>query len=273
MKKSRLNSRDYSFLTFSVFSLILLGLSASNPFLNRQFDRVALTVMGPLAELSKKPGEVSGSILQSVRSYIGVAHENQTLKNELKQLKSFRNEVLHLRHENNELKNLLQMQEDTPGEPISTRLLLDGGSPFTRSAVVNVGEEQGVLRGNEVVNEEGLIGRVVEVFPSRSRILLMTDYTFRIPVRILESRVQGIVRGTNGRWLELMLLEEDVEVDANMTVVTSGAGGVFSEGIPVGVTYKENGVIHVVPEADFSRLGVVSIQRRKMEGILDAIAQ
>lgn len=273
MKKNRLNPRDFSFLTFSVISLMMLGLSTFNPILNQKFDRMMLGIVGPLAELSKKPGEASSSIFQSIQDYVGVAHENEQLKEELKELRQFRNEVLHLRHENTELKHLLQMQEDTPGSPISTRLLMDGGSPFNRSAIVNVGENQGITRGNEVVNEEGLIGRVVEVYPNRSRILLMTDYTFRLPVRILESRVQGIVRGTNGRWLELMLLEKEVDVDANMTVVTSGAGGVFSEGIPVGGTYMENGKMFIVPDVDFSRLGVVSIQRRKMEGILNEISE
>lgn len=273
MKKRRLSARDLSFMVFSLISLVVFSISTYNPVLNHTFDRFMLGFIGPLADLSKKPGQLSADVSQSVRHYMNVADENKKLKSELNRLQAFRNEVLHLRHENNELKHLLQMQEETPGTPISTRLLMDGSSPFTRSAIVNVGQKQGVVRGNEVINEEGLVGRVVNAYPNRSRVLLMTDYNFRVPVRILESRVQGILRGNNGRLMEIMLLEEDVEVEPNMTVVTSGAGGVFSEGIPIGFTHFEDGQIYVVPDVDFTRLGVVSIQRRQMKGILDEVSE
>lgn len=269
MKKSRLRPYDISFLFFASLSCLCIAISVKNPALNTSFQKGVVEVIAPIALATEKPGEWGSSLAQSLDNHLSAVAENEDLKNENRMLRHYKAEVLKLRHENLELKYLMQLSKSVKGQPLATRLMMDGGSPFSRSSIVNVGEKEGVERGQQVVSEDGLVGRVVEVFPNSSRVLLITDYTFRMPIRILESRVQGIVRGTNGRYLELMLLEKEADVKENMTVVTSGAGGVFSENIPVGYIHKENGKTYVVPDVDFSTLGFVSIQRRQVDGILE----
>lgn len=268
MKKSRLRSRDISFLFFVSASLILMVVSVKNPSMNRSFQAYMVEYLTPFAMFASAPGELGADVADYTKKYIAAVDENQHLQQEKVRLEKFKGEALKLRLENEELRALMSMGKEVKGDSIATRLILDGGSPFTRSAIALVGKNQGVERGQQVVNNKGLVGRVVDVFDDYSRVLYMTDYTFRAPVWVLETRTQGLVRGTNDRLMELMLIEEDSDIQNNMTVVTSGAGGVFSENIPIGYTFKENGKIYVVPEVNFARLSLVSIERRNVKGIL-----
>lgn len=271
MKRSRLRSTDISFLFFAFISLIFMVISVKKPSLNTSFQQYMVEYLTPLAMVATKPGQLGAEVSDYTSKYIAAVSENQKLKVEKSALEKYKDEVLKLRLENSELRSLASMTKEVEGHEIATRLILDGGSPFSRSSLALVGKKQGVARGQQVVNEKGLVGRVVDVFDNYARILFITDYTFRAPVWVLETRNQGLVRGTNDRVLELMLMEDEAEISNNMTVVTSGAGGVFSENIPIGYTFKENGKIYVVPEVDFSRLNLVSIERRTIEGVLQDV--
>ncbi|MBX9746128.1 MAG: rod shape-determining protein MreC, partial [Hyphomonadaceae bacterium] len=148
---------------------------------------------------------------------------------------------------------LLRMPADAFGEgadvanSIAAQLVLDSGGPFTRTLVANAGADHGVRVGYIAVNENGLIGRVVSVGARSARILMLDDYNSRIPVMGEASRVRAVLAGQATRPpdlythpFQMQSPRLDFIVGAQSLregerIVTSGDGGLYPRGIPVGV--------------------------------------
>jgi rod shape-determining protein MreC len=124
--------------------------------------------------------------------------------------------------------------------------VLDSGGPFVRTLVANAGGDHGVHVGFIAVNENGLIGRVVSVGRRSARVLMLDDYNSRIPVMGEASRVRAVLAGQATRPPELVLHPYQLQsprldhivgaqnLREGERVITSGDGGLFPRGIPVG---------------------------------------
>jgi rod shape-determining protein MreC len=129
--------------------------------------------------------------------------------------------------------------------------VLDSGGPFTRTLVANAGEAHGVRVGYIAVNENGLIGRVVSVGQRSARVLMLDDYNSRIPVLGEASRVRAVLTGQATRPPELVTHPYQIQpprldfivgsqnLREGERVITSGDGGLYPRGIPVGVARRQ----------------------------------
>ncbi len=132
-------------------------------------------------------------------------------------------------------------------EAIAAQLVLDSGGPFTRTLVANAGTDHGVQVGYFAVNEHGLIGRVVSVGRRSSRIMMLDDYNSRIPVMGATSRVRAVLAGQATQPPDLLTRPFSVDqprldfivgaasLREGERIITSGDGGLFPRGLPVGV--------------------------------------
>ena len=177
----------------------------------------------------------------------------EELERENQELQAWRELAERLAERNARYEELLRMPADAFGEgadidnSIAAQLVLDSGGPFTRTLVANAGADHGVHVGYIAVNENGLIGRVVSVGARSSRILMLDDYNSRIPVMGEASRVRAVLAGQATRPPDLythpfamQAPRLDFIVGAQSLregerVVTSGDGGLYPRGIPVGV--------------------------------------
>ena len=124
-----------------------------------------------------------------------------------------------------------------------------------RSLAVNLGADNGVRDGQAAVGSIGLVGRTVQTGDRSARILLITDLNARIPVVVEETRLRGILAGDNTNRPRLIHLPPDTEVRAGDRIVTSGHGGMFPVGIPVGVVASaDDGTVRIEPVEDLTRL-------------------
>ena len=123
-----------------------------------------------------------------------------------------------------------------------------------------LGKADRIEKGDAVVNGEGLIGRVAEAGRRSGRVLLISDLNSRIPVVAEKSRIRAILAGDNSPSPKLAFLSPNARLDVGDRIVTSGHGGVFPSGLPVGrIASVADGVIRVEPFADFHRLEYVRI--------------
>ncbi len=177
----------------------------------------------------------------------------EELERENQELQAWRELAERLAERNARYEELLRMPDDAFGEgadidnSIAAQLVLDSGGPFTRTLVANAGADHGVGVGYIAVNENGLIGRVVSVGRRSSRILMLDDYNSRIPVMGEASRVRAVLAGQATRPpdlythpFQMQAPRLDFIVGAQSLregerVVTSGDGGLYPRGIPVGV--------------------------------------
>jgi rod shape-determining protein MreC len=182
----------------------------------------------------------------------------EELERENRDLQQWRDLAERLAERNARYEALLRMPEDSFGEgadiehSIAAQLVLDSGGPFMRTLVANAGQVHGVQVGYIAVNENGLVGRVVSVGQRSSRVLMLDDYNSRIPVMGEASRVRAVLTGQATRRPELSLYPYQLQAPRmdfivgaqslreGERVITSGDGGLYPRGIPVGVARREN---------------------------------
>jgi rod shape-determining protein MreC len=188
----------------------------------------------------------------------------QRLEQENRDLRTWRDLAQRLAERNARYEALLRMPRDTFGEgadvehSIAAQLVLDSGGPFMRTLVANAGAVHGVKVGYIAVNENGLIGRIVSVGQQTSRVLMLDDYNSRIPVLGEGSRVRAVLAGQASHPPELYTApfqpqspRLDFIVGAQSLregerMITSGDGGLYPRGIPVGVAHRDaDGSWHV----------------------------
>lgn len=164
-----------------------------------------------------------------------VLKENEALKAENAELRIWRQRAINLTAENGELRQLLKLRPDPTLTYVTGRVVADKGGGFVHSVIVDVGARHDVDTDQAVMSAKGYVGRTVEVGRWSSRILLATDLNSRVPVQIQPEGWRGVMAGDNTGRPEILYLAETARFSAGDTVVTSGHGGVFPPGLPVGV--------------------------------------
>ena len=148
-------------------------------------------------------------------------------------------------------------------------MLIDKRSPYLKSIVLNKGSKNGIKIGMIVLDDNYLIGKVVEVNYLTSRVLLVSDINSKVPVSIEPIGIQAIMSGTGKKKgvLQYMDAETIEDNDKDLLVVTSGAGSIFNSGIPIGKINKEvdlnNGQIFINFYKDFTQLKYVKVSSNK----------
>ncbi len=146
-----------------------------------------------------------------------------------------------LLRENERLRRLLQLKETSPAKKhIRAAALVIGANTdgLVNNYIIDRGTDDGVEKGDGVVSEEGVFGRIVFAWPKYSRVQLITDAESRLSVRVERSRVVGILSGAGHNACVIDYVPKEEDIAEGDTVVTSGLGGSFPEGLKVGVVVK-----------------------------------
>ena len=196
----------------------------------------------------------------ATKKHFKVYEENEILREKLNFELSKNYNSEYILQENKRLKSTIE-ELDTLSSEIIGKVLVDKKSPFLKSVIVNRGSKDGIEHGMAVMDKSYLIGKVVEVSFTSSRVLLLSDLNSKVPVDIMPNNIQSILSGTgedNGT-IQYTRQQELIENDA--IVFTSGAGGLFKSGIPIGTIFKDpdNSNINVKFFSDFSQLRFVKI--------------
>jgi rod shape-determining protein MreC len=231
-------------------------------------SRLLVPVQGALA------GAISGTLgtVATIQQARQLREQNVAYREEIDRLQAEMVRLRELELENRDLHNLLGLrQQAPPGEMVAVRVVARDPLPFAQVLVVDGGSELGVREDQPVLTWRGLVGRVIEVQPTSARVLLVTDANSSISGRIQnpDSRATGVVRGRNDQWLLMQYLPQQEQVQTGDLVITSGLGGVFPAGLPIGKIaqvrrrdqdlYQEALVEPVAPIAHLERLYVLKI--------------
>ncbi len=209
----------------------------------------------PILDALSRPAATAARIIEAGVDALNVYEENQTLKAENARLMQWRQAALRLESENGSLRTLLHYKPDPTASFITARVIATPGATFFRTVLVTAGRRDGVRKGQAALAGSGMIGRVIEVGEWSSRVLLITDINARVPVVLENSRQRALLAGDNSDQPKLNYLPPDTAAAVGERVLTSGHGGIFPPGVPVGVvaSVSERGV-RVQPIADLGRL-------------------
>jgi len=223
----------YLGLVVAAFGLMMLG--KADVVVVERFRAQVTDTVAPLLDAISRPVATVNDIIAEAREMMDLRAENAQLRKERDRLLQWEAAGRRLEAENQALQRLLNFIPHEARGFISARVIADTGGAFAHSLVLNAGADDEVRRGQAVVSGDGLVGRVVGVGARSSRILLLTDLNSRIPVVTEQSRVRAVLAGNNtSRPVLDHLLPNDM-VTVGERVVTSGHGGVFPPGLPVGI--------------------------------------
>jgi rod shape-determining protein MreC len=259
------------------FAFVLLLTIAFMTLLVGKADTVAVSRarmalidgLAPLLDAVATPIQTVRRTVTDISDYMHLADENRALKAQNDTLMEWQRVARELQAQNNSLRNLLKFTPDPSASFVTAPIIADTSSGFIRSVVILAGAREGVTKGQAAMTGAGLVGRVLEVGNRASRVLLLTDINARIPVLIERTRDQAVLSGDNSPTPELRYLPRDVDIKVGDRVVTSGAGGAFPPGLPVGEVSEVNGGhIRVQPLADLARLEYLRLVNYSLPGIL-----
>ena len=176
-----------------------------------------------------------GDLLSSPADIAALRGRVQELEAENAQLQQ---EIIGLRErvaEAEVLSALVQYARSQPDSSyLATRVISRDVSPFIRSIWIQAGSDDGIAHGMPVVTNRGLVGRVVEVFATASRVQLITDPDNAVSVRLQDSRADGLLEAQLNGEIRVTAIDQDTEVQEGEIVLTSGLGGLYPANIPVG---------------------------------------
>jgi rod shape-determining protein MreC len=243
-----------------LLSAVMIILGKADEVVIESLRRSALDVASAPLEFLSRPTVFLDTALDRGRGFITLYEENERLRQENEKLLRWQRAALNLASENTKLRDLLKLTPEPAISYVTARVIANSGGAYARSLMVNAGRESGVGRGQAAVTGDGLIGRVVEVGSRAARILLITDLNSRVPVIVEGSRQRAVLAGDNSERPSLLYLEPGPAARIGDRVVTSGQGGVFPPGLPVGaVAGLDGNMSRVEPYAELSRVDYVRI--------------
>ena len=241
---------------------------------NPRVERVRMALAdaaAPSLEAVSAPLAGVATVLEDWERLADVYRQNRELRREIQRLRAWRDVARDLERENAQLRALNSVRLSPRMGFATGEVIADAGGPFGRSVLVNIGAEDGVEDGAAAVDGAGLVGRVVGVGDRTARVLLLTDFDSRVPVKVLPSGLRAVLSGDATVAPRIAFLSETEGVSLGDQIVTSGEGGVFPPDLDVGVVAAlGERVARARLAADYQRLEFVRILRWKREAPLDA---
>ena len=205
------------------------------------------------------PTKVFSNLTDYAKEHVNLYSNYSQLKKENEKLKNNISKTDFLELENTQLRKLIEEQIASSSNLVSARVMLDKQSPYLNSFVINIGSNKGIKNGMTALDGKNFIGRIVDVNFFSSRVLLISDLNSKISVLIEPSAYHAILSGHGRNKPTLEYLPEKHTIQNGDKVYTSGKGGIFSPGIPIGEVIIENNFITVLLFSDLSQITFVNI--------------
>ncbi|MHB8678923.1 MAG: rod shape-determining protein MreC [Rudaea sp.] len=227
----------------------------------------ASAAIEPMYRLAALPSQLARAAGDAVADRARLNARNGELERELLLAQARLNRLQTLREQNERLQQLLDAQRGLDLGVQLARIIDVDTDPFRHRVVVDAGARQGVSTGEAVLDAHGVMGEIVEVLPDTSTVMLITDPAHALPVKSERTGLRAIARGTGALdALELQNVPISADIKSGDKLVTSGLGGHFPAGFPVGTvrTLRNDpsgmfAVATVAPSAALDRSGEVLI--------------
>ena len=260
------DKQKFSLLTLIFISIFVIVLSNLN-FKAIQFVKLGINeVIYRTSYIVSIPENKLEEITSKFKLHINLYenHQKELIKIDDSEQLKLQNEFLV--SENKRLRELLD--ESINSQEIFARVLIDKDSPYLKSVVLNKGTKDKVKIGMAVIDGAYLVGQIIEVNYTNSRALLLSDLNSKIPSVLAPNDVQTVVSGTgkNHGIIEHTQYVSKKDINEKERVVyTSGLGGLFKPGIPIGkMNISSNGIVNFF--SDFTQLSYVKIVSYKSGG-------
>jgi rod shape-determining protein MreC len=245
------------------FALLLLLLQRVNPELGSRMRGATADALSPIISVARAPVEGIRRIGGAIGDHRNVVAENQRLKAELAEAEKRAAQAGKLAAEVKRMDALLGLRRPERRLVASAVASAVSASAGQRQAIISAGLSDGVRPRMPVIAAEGLAGRVTEVGQGAARVMLLTDADSRVPVKVLRTGWTGLAVGTGGTLMDFQfdIASGTDKIRVGDRLVTSGDGGLYPPGVPVGVIIDATAnPPRVRPLANPTGLGAVMVE-------------
>ena len=256
--------QKFSLLSLITLSIIILILSS--------FDyKIIKTVRSGINEIIYRgsfvisaPEKIVKNLNTEIRNHFGLYSNSKKLEKELNEYRSQKISLDILKFENQKFRQQLDDYLIST-EIVFSKIIIDNKSPFLRSIVINKGSRDGIKSGMAVLDQQYLVGKVIEVNFGTSRVLLLSDINSNIPITISQGNLLAIATGTGKDQAKVNFLKKTHfdKITNDSLVYSSGTGGLIKSGVPIGrITNFDSKIdedINIEFFSDFSQLQYVSV--------------
>ena len=256
--------QKFSLLSLITLSIIILILS--------NFDyKIIKTIRSGINEIIYRgsfvisaPEKIVKNLNTEIRNHFGLYSNSKKLEKELNEYRSQKISLDILKFENQKFRQQLDDYLIST-EIVFSKIIIDNKSPFLRSIVINKGSRDGIKSGMAVLDQQYLVGKVIEVNFGTSRVLLLSDINSNIPITISPGNLLAIATGTGKDQAKVNFLKKTHfdKITNDSLVYSSGTGGLIKSGVPIGrITNFDSKIdedINIEFFSDFSQLQYVSV--------------
>ena len=253
------DKQKFSLLSLILLSIVVIILS------NLNFKPIELARLGinetiyRASFLISKPENYLQNLNSKLNEHLNLFENYQNTKSELENLMEEKITNNFLKLENEKLRSLID--DNIGSNEILARVMIDRESPFLRTIILNKGTKDNIKLGMAIIDGVYLVGQIIEVNYSNSRALLLSDLNSKIPSVLAPQNMQAVISGTGKDYGIIEHTRDDFEenlLNKDTIIYTSGLGGLFKPGIPIGkISKDEKNKVNFF--SDFSQLDYVKI--------------
>ena len=204
----------------------------------------ATGIISPFQKLSVHSGEGVRGIWRNYIDLIHVRQQNDQMKQEIDRLRLEQVRLQQDAEQGKRLRSLMGFREQYVDTTVAAQVIGTSGTDLSRVIYIDRGTRDGIEPGMAVITPDGIVGKVSRADKSTSQVLLITDPMSGAGVLFERLRLNGVLKGTNSGYPEVLNVMADEKVQAGDTIVTTGGDKVFPKGLPVGT------VLNVFPDRE-----------------------
>lgn len=252
--------KRFAIVLLFIIAFLFMLLNKTESVLMERTSTAANEVLSPMIDVLVLPATILTDGYNYLRSLQKIDKENRELREENRKLTIANAKSRALEVENSLLSQLLNYIPPPDARFVTARVIAEEGDGFAHAVTVYLDKTQNVKKGQVVLGDKGVIGRVESVGSNYAKIFLINDINSKIPVMLEKNRVRGVLSGENNPMPKMIYIPFDAEIMIGDRVVTSGVGGIFPPGLLIGrITSIDKNEITVRPFNDLNRLEYVQI--------------
>ena len=252
--------RKIETIFFIILSVIFLITSKINHDFSSKISNIFITISTPIIKIISFPVNGSIDLIVNFGELATAKKENIKLREELFKLQNYYLTSLAIHQENKELRSALNFVKSKTENYKVARIIGMSHQAFDQKLLIDSGKSRDIKEGQIIAGNRGVIGRVSEVIEDKSRILLLTDSSSRIPIIASRARNRGILAGNNSGLMEILYLPKNHQIAVGDKIFTSSDGDTVPPGLLIGVVKKiDKNSVYVSGIEDINSLNIVTI--------------
>lgn len=266
LSQIRLLAKKFAIVILFLSAFVMMLINKTDTVIIEKTSSMATDVVSPLIDVLVVPARTLAGVFDYFRDLSKIYDDNRKLRAENNRLQIVSDKARALEIENKLLAKLLNYTPPPNAKFVTARVIAEEGDAFSHS-IIATGRDSGVKKGQVVMSDNGVIGRVDKPGKMYSKIILITDINSKIPVMVERTRVRGILSGDNTTVPKMIFIPLSAKLTVGDRIITSGVAGVFPPGLPIGkISSIEKNSVKIKTFGNLDRLEYVKIIDYGLEG-------